>query len=204
MSAMERLGVMGGTFDPLHIGHLTAASEARHAFHLDMVLFVPTGHPWQKQDFSDPEDRWIMTMLGARTDPHFAASRMEIDRRRLTYTVDTLAELDRFYDGAVALYFIAGADAVLNLDTWQGLDRLPGLAQIIVVNRPGFDLDALKPGPKWPDVSRVEIPGVHISSTELRKRVRTGRPIEHLVPADVATYIRDQGLYAGDREARGD
>jgi nicotinate-nucleotide adenylyltransferase len=203
MSAITRLGVMGGTFDPLHIGHLTAASEARHAFDLDMVLFVPTGHPWQKRDYSDPEDRWIMAMLGARTDPHFAASRMEIDRRRLTYTVDTLSELHKFYAGAVELFFIAGGDAVLNLDTWHGLDRLAGLARIIAVNRPGFDLEGLKPGPKWPDVSRVEISGVHISSTELRERVRTGRPIDHFVPADVVTYIRDQGLYVVGQGGQG-
>jgi nicotinate-nucleotide adenylyltransferase len=203
MRSIHRLGVMGGTFDPLHIGHLTAASEARHAFDLDLVLFVPTGHPWQKSDYSDPEDRWVMTMLGARTDPRFAASRMEIDRRRLTYTVDTLSELNDFYSGAAELFFIAGADAALNLETWRGLDRLGEFARIIVVNRPGFDLSALKPGPKWPDVSRVEIPGVHISSTELRERVRTGRPIDHLVPADVVAYIRDQGLYVGGQGGQG-
>ncbi len=195
---------MGGTFDPLHIGHLTAASEARHACGLDIVLFVPTGHPWQKRDYSDPEDRWVMAMLGACSDSHFAASRTEIDRRRLTYTVDTVSELRDFYGDAVELFFIAGADAALNLGTWRGLERLEALARIIVVNRPGFPLEGLKPGPKWPDLSRVEIPGVHISSTELRERVRSGRPIDHLVPADVVAYIRARGLYVGGREARND
>jgi nicotinate-nucleotide adenylyltransferase len=200
---VTRLGVLGGTFDPIHAGHLEAASGACRAFELDLVVFVPTGHPWQKADFSPPEDRWMMTLIGTRGDPRFAASRIEIDRRGLTYTADTVEELRGFYGPEVEIFFIAGADAVLNLGTWRGIERLARLACVVAVTRPGFDLKDLTPAPDWPEVRILEIPEVNMSSSELRARVRTGLPIDDFVPPDVVAYIRRRGLYTAAEEVAG-
>src|SRR5687768_2641792 len=116
-SGLKRLGVLGGTFDPIHIGHLIAATEARRAFRLDRVLFVPAGTPWQKSECSDAEDRFMLTTLAVAEDPAFAVSRIELDRKGPTYTVDTMRDLRSFY-GDVELFFIAGADAVAHLGSW--------------------------------------------------------------------------------------
>lgn len=195
-TTVRRVGVMGGTFDPIHIGHLIAGSEAMHAFDLDRVTFVPSGHPWQKSDYSEPEDRYMMTLLGAESHTAFAVSRIELDRRGPTYTADTMEQLREFYADAVELFFIAGADAILQLHTWEKLDRLRDLVQMIAVSRPGFDLDRLEQRPEWPRVHVMEMPGVDVSATSIRERVREGRPIDFLVPATVFDYIRKQGLYA--------
>lgn len=195
-SDLSRLGVMGGTFDPIHLGHLVVATEARDAFDLDRVLFVPAGRPWQREDYASAEDRFTMTVLGTDQDPAFAVSRMEIDRRGPTYTADTLQELRGVHPGT-ELSFIAGADAVLGLGTWIGLERIRDLAGIIAVNRPGSDLSELEPEPGWPRVDLLEIPAIEISATDIRQRVRSERPIDHLVPAQVAAYIKERGLYLG-------
>ena len=193
----RRLGVMGGTFDPVHVGHLIAASEVLHAFALDQVLFVPTGQPWQKQSYSDAEDRYLMTVLGIASNPRFGASRMEIDRRGPTYTADTMERLRAFYGGDVALFFIAGADAVLRLPTWRKVERLAELAELVAVTRPGFELASLPGGRGLPPVHVLEMPGIAVSSSDIRARVEQGRPVDYLVPADVVGYIRSQGLYVG-------
>ena len=192
---LNRLGVMGGTFDPIHLGHLIAASEALSQLALDRVLFVPTGRPWQKTRYSDAEDRFVMTSLAAASHPRFAVSRMELDRTGPTYSADTLEQLRLFHGPGIELFFIIGADAVLKLGTWHGLDRLRGLTEVIALARPGFDLDALKPEPHWPKVGVMQMPGIDVSSSDIRARVRAGRPIDYLVPADVKAYIRDHGLY---------
>ena len=197
VDAPERLGVMGGTFDPIHVGHLIAASEALHRFGLDQVLFMPTGHPWQKQSYSDPEDRYLMTVLGTASNPHFAVSRMEIDRRGPTFTADTMEMLRDFYGGEVTLWFIAGADAASKLGTWKKIARLAELADVIAVTRPGHRLDLLESRPELPAVSIMEMPGIAISSSDIRRRVATGQPIDYLVPYEVAEYIRKNGLYLG-------
>lgn len=191
-----RLGVMGGTFDPIHLGHLVAASEALHAFGLDRVLFVPAGRPWQREHYSSAEDRYLMTVLAAETHQSFAVSRAEIDRRAPTYTADTLQELRDVYPGA-ELRFIAGADAVLNLGTWKGLERVAELAEVIAVTRPGSDLSGLEVGENWPKVTVLEMPGIGVSATDIRERVRAERPIDYLLPAEVVSYIRERGLYVG-------
>lgn len=192
-----RLGVMGGTFDPLHLGHLVAASEALHEFELDRVLFVPTGQPWQKKRYSDAEDRYMITVLGTASDSRFAVSRIELDRKGPTYTADTMEVLKRFHGEDVVLFFIAGADAVLRLGTWVRIEALAKLAEIIAVARPGFAIGALRPEPTWPIVHVLKIPEIDISATDIRRRVREGRPIDYLVPAPVADYVREQGLYVG-------
>jgi nicotinate-nucleotide adenylyltransferase len=200
MEASARLGVFGGTFDPIHIGHLIAASEAMYAFSLDRILFVPAGRPWQKESFSDPEDRYTMTVLGTAAHERFGVSRTEVDRSGPTYTADTMEGLRDFYGPDTSLYFILGSDAAGRLHTWRGLERLVGLAEFIAVGRPGAG-DGRHPGNTSAVVHKLAIPGVDISSTDVRARVRAGRPIDFLVPAPVADYIRRSGLYVAEREA---
>lgn len=197
---LRRLGVLGGTFDPLHIGHLVAASEALHAWGLDQVLFVPAGAPWQKRSFSDPEDRLLMTSLGVAGHRSFAVSRLEIDRKGPTYTADTLESLRGFHGDDVALFFLAGADAVAGLRTWKHLDRIAEVAEIVAVPRPGSAL-VVESAPDLPVVHVLEMPAIEVSATAIRQRVRAGAPIDFLVPAPVATYIRANGLYLADPEA---
>ena len=195
-SGIRKLGVLGGTFDPIHIGHLIAASEARHAFQLDRVLFVPAGKPWQKSEYSDAEDRFMLTTLAVTDDPAFAVSRIELDRKGPTYTVDTLRELRDFY-GDIEIFFIAGADAVAQIGSWNGVEQLGELAAVIAIARPGFSFEALEPKPGWPEIHPVEMPLIGISATDIRRRVRAEEPIDHQVPKPVANYIFERGLYQG-------
>jgi nicotinate-nucleotide adenylyltransferase len=195
-SGIERLGILGGTFDPIHLGHLIAATEARHAFRLDRVLFVPAGKPWQKSEYSDAEDRFMLTTLAVSENPAFAVSRIELDRKGPTYTVDTLRELRDFY-GDVEFFFIGGADAVAQIGSWIGVEELGELASVIAIARPGFELDALEPKPGWPEIHLLEMPLIGISATDIRRRVRTQRPIDYQVPRAVASYIFERGLYQG-------
>lgn len=192
---VRRLAVFGGTFDPIHNGHLAMATALLDGFALDRVLFVPAGRPWQKEGYSAAEDRWAMTVLGAMTDPRFEASRMEIDRKGPTYTVDTMAILRDFYGPDVELFFVAGVDAVLTLGSWHRAAELAPLADVIAVPRWGFDASALRPGDGWPRIHLAEVPEVDVSSTEVRRRVREGLAIDGLVPPAVAAYIEEQGLY---------
>ncbi|MFN2526735.1 MAG: nicotinate-nucleotide adenylyltransferase [Actinomycetota bacterium] len=195
-----RLGIMGGTFDPIHLGHLVAASEALHHFSLDQIIFIPAARPWQKDFYSDAEDRFLMTTFAASSHPRFAVSRMELDRKGPTYTYETMALLREFHGESVKLFFIVGADAVLKLGSWHGLENLRPLASLIAVGRVGHDLQALTPEEGWPEVNLMEMPPIGISSTDIRERVRSGRPIDYLVPHQVAAYIREQGLYVGSHE----
>ena len=195
---MRRLGVMGGTFDPVHVGHLLAASEALHAFDLDRVLFVPAGKPWQKKDYSSAEDRFLMTSLAAGLHPRFAASRMELDRKGPTYTVDTLRELDDFYPD-LEMFLILGADAAAGLSTWYEPEAVAELAEVIAVTRPGFELERAADQGRHV-VHTLEMPPIGISSTEIRRRVRAGAPIDFMVPLDVRSFIAENGLYVGTSE----
>ena len=196
---IERVGVFGGTFDPVHVGHVVAAVDVRAAVELDRVVMVVAGDPWQKSTEAPAEDRFLMTVLGTASHSRFEVSRVEIDRKGPTYTADTMETLHDFYDGAVELTFIAGADTVLGLGSWEKLDRLAELAEVVVVSRPGFDLTDLDPAPNWPKIHLVEMPQVEVSSTEIRDRVRNSLPIDYLVPLEVAAYISDHGLYMSDR-----
>lgn len=201
--SFRRLGVMGGTFDPPHIGHLVAASEAAYAFDLDRVVLVPAGRPWQKPSYSDPEDRFLMAALATSRHPAFAASRIELDRPGLTYTVDTMQALREFHGDLTQLFFIVGADAVTKLGTWHEVERLANLAELIAVSRPRFSLAGWAAQAGWPVVHHLDIPGVDVSASQIRDRVRAGRPIDFLVPDEVASYIRDHALYIGAKEAAG-
>lgn len=199
-TGVSRLGVLGGTFDPIHLGHLVAAAEALHRFELDRVLFLPAGRPWQKASYSGPEDRCMMTTLGIEDHGSFAASRIELDRQGPTYTADTLLALRDFYGMDVSLYFIVGADTAANLGTWEKLDVLREVAEFIAVTRPRISLSELKPGPGWPRVHKMEMPAIGISASDIRRRVRAGEPIDYQVPHRVASYIRSHGLYLGSTE----
>jgi nicotinate-nucleotide adenylyltransferase len=195
----RRLGIMGGTFDPVHIGHLVCAEEARWQFELDEVVFVPAGQPWQKRQVTHAEDRYLLTVLATASNPHFSVSRLEIDRAGPTYTLETLRALREFH-GAADLFFITGADAVLEILTWKDPDSLLQTARFIAATRPEFDLGKLDLGRFGDRVSVIQIPALAISSTDIRRRVREGRPIHYLVPAEVASYIEERHLYehAGD------
>ncbi|XVV05391.1 nicotinate-nucleotide adenylyltransferase [Actinosynnema sp. CA-248983] len=191
----RRIGVMGGTFDPVHHGHLVAASEVQARFDLDEVVFVPTGEPWQKSArvVSPAEDRYLMTVIATASNPRFSVSRVDIDRGGPTYTVDTLSDLKAAYPDA-ELFFITGADALEQILSWRRADDVFDLAHFIGVTRPGYDLDDthLPPGA----VSLVEVPAMAISSTDVRARNATGLPIWYLVPDGVVQYISKRRLYS--------
>ncbi|MEU1077518.1 MULTISPECIES: nicotinate-nucleotide adenylyltransferase [unclassified Streptomyces] len=194
----RRIGVMGGTFDPIHHGHLVAASEVASQFHLDEVVFVPTGQPWQKshKNVSAAEDRYLMTVIATASNPQFSVSRIDIDRGGATYTVDTLRDL-RSLNSDADLFFITGADALSQiLTTWRDVDELFSLAHFIGVTRPGHILtdDGLPEG----GVSLVEVPALAISSTDCRARVAQGDPVWYLVPDGVVRYIDKRQLYRGE------
>ena len=202
MSAKVRIGVMGGTFDPVHYGHLVSAEEALVQFALDRVVFMPTGHPVRKthRSVSSAEDRYLMTVIATASNQSFGVSRMEIDRPGETYTVDTMTALREVHGPQAELYFITGADAVREILSWRGAERLADLCTIIAATRPGFDADLLAGMPKGaavrlPKVEYMEIPALAISSSDIRARVATGRPIGYLLPQDVASYIEKNGLY---------
>ncbi|MCQ6552869.1 nicotinate-nucleotide adenylyltransferase [Streptomyces sp. C10-9-1] len=192
----RRLGVMGGTFDPIHHGHLVAASEVAALFHLDEVVFVPTGQPWQKshKNVSPAEDRYLMTVIATASNPQFSVSRIDIDRAGPTYTIDTLRDLHRLNEGT-DLFFITGADALSQILGWRDAEELFSLAHFIGVTRPGHDLtdDGLPEG----GVSLVEVPALAISSTDCRDRVAQGDPVWYLVPDGVVRYIDKRRLYRG-------
>ncbi|MBC3185069.1 nicotinate-nucleotide adenylyltransferase [Corynebacterium sp. zg-331] len=194
-----RVGVMGGTFDPIHHGHLAAASEAADQCGLDAVIFVPTGRPWQKADreVSAAEDRYLMTALATAADERFSVSRIDIERAGATYTIDTLRDVRAQFPRS-ELFFITGADALSGLTSWREWEKAVSLARFIGVTRPGYDADAsVLPHEYRERITLVRGPGLDISSTQCRRRCRQGRPIRYLVPEAVARYIEHNGLYVG-------
>jgi nicotinate-nucleotide adenylyltransferase len=187
-----RLGVMGGTFDPIHNGHLVAASEVASALNLDQVVFVPTGDPWQKQGVTGGEHRYLMTVIATAANPRFMVSRVDIDRDKPTYTVDTLNDLKAKYPDA-ELFFITGSDAIAQILAWHEVEKLWELAHFVAVSRPGHVLEV----PEVPagTFTSVEVPALSISSTDCRERVAKGEPIWYLVPDGVVQYIGKHDLY---------
>jgi nicotinate-nucleotide adenylyltransferase len=188
---------MGGTFDPVHHGHLVAASEVASRFRLDEVVCVPTGQPWQKSDapVSPAEDRYLMTVIATASNPQFSVSRVDIDRPGPTYTIDTLHDLRSRYGEDMELFFITGADALEAILGWHRSEELFGMAHFIGVTRPGHHLSDAG----FPDgaVTLVEVPALAISSTDCRARVAAGEPVWYLVPDGVVQYISKRSLYAG-------
>jgi nicotinate-nucleotide adenylyltransferase len=190
-----RIGVMGGTFDPIHHGHLVAASEVAHFFSLDEVIFVPTGQPWEKngRDVSAPEDRYLMTVIATASNPRFSVSRVDIDRPGETYTIDTLRDLRAERGPTAEFFFITGADALTRMISWRDADELFKLAHFVGCTRPGHRLSLT--GLPDEGISLIEVPALAISSTECRARVRSGGPIWYLVPDGIVQYISKRRLY---------
>lgn len=200
---------MGGTFDPIHHGHLVAASEVADLFELDEVVFVPTGQPWQKhgRPVTAGEDRYLMTVIATASNPRFSVSRVDIDRGGPTYTRDTLADLRAQHPDS-ELYFITGADALGSILSWQNWEELFTMARFVGVSRPGYDLsdkhiaEAMSELPA-DALSLVEVPALAISSTDCRRRAAGSRPIWYLVPDGVVQYVSKRGLYRGRGEDPG-
>ena len=185
---------MGGTFDPVHHGHLVAASEAASRLRLDEVVFVPTGRPSLKQHpgVTAAEHRYLMTVIATASNPRFTVSRVDVDRPGLTYTVDTLRDL-RAERPDADLFFITGADAIAQILTWKDVDDLWGMAHFVAVTRPGHVLTLQ--GLPGDAVTQLEVPALAISSTDCRARARAGEPVWYLVPDGVVQYIAKHQLY---------
>lgn len=199
-----RLGIMGGTFDPIHVGHLACAEQVRDVFELDGVVFMPAGDPWMKRgrSISAAEDRFAMVKAAVEDNPFFDASRLEIDRAGETYTVDTLRALRAHYPDNVELYFISGADAMHRILEWRDATELARMARLVAVSRPGYEIDDARrrymlTHAAIRHVSVIEATALAVSSTDLREKVRSGRSIRYLVPQVVADYVENHGLYRG-------
>lgn len=201
----SRIGLMGGTFDPIHFGHLYIAECSRFKFNLDKVLFIPTGKPVHKKrtDIVNSSHRLMMTRLAVDSNRHFEVSAIEMERLGPTYTVDTLKQLHNDTGGTNEYYFITGADAILEIFTWKDVNHIFDLCQFIAVTRPGISLDGLNQmlqnlsEDQREKIHIHETSGIFISSTEIRERVRTGEPIKYLLPDDVEKYIAENNLYLG-------
>ncbi|MDN6740668.1 MAG: nicotinate-nucleotide adenylyltransferase, partial [Corynebacterium casei] len=194
---MNKIGIMGGTFDPIHNGHLVAASEAAYRFDLDKVIFVPTGQPWQKadRDVTDAEHRYLMTMVATASNPRFTVSRVDIEREGPTYTIDTLRDIRQFYPDA-ELYFITGADALASIMSWRDWEEMLEMAHFVGVTRPGYPLTRdMVPEDQRDGIELIDIPAMAISSTDCRERARSGVPVWYLVPDGVVQYIAKNHLY---------
>ncbi|MDR1649054.1 MAG: nicotinate-nucleotide adenylyltransferase [Synergistaceae bacterium] len=195
----EKVGIMGGTFDPIHYGHLLAAEECRRQLELERVVFVPTGEPPHKKErpITPAEDRYAMTLLATAGVREFSVSRTEIDRGRPSHTVDTLAEFLEKNASACELFFITGLDALLGIDMWKDYMRIPSLCTLVTATRPGYSVKGVEllPLDIRGALKVIEIPQFAISSTEIRERVHEGRSIRFLVPHLVENYIECCGLY---------
>ena len=202
-NGQSRIGIMGGTFDPIHYGHLAAAEAARVEFGLCKVIFMPAGNPPHKQSqkISDAEHRYRMTALATSSNSGFEVSRLEVDKAGITYTFDTMEELRSIYGEAPEIYFITGADAVLELLTWYKIGELLTLCKFIAVTRPGFDICKLEQ--KIAEITSkydgeiicLEVPLLEISSTDIRERIKNGKPVKYLLAEEVEAYIHKNGLY---------
>ena len=204
-----RLGIMGGTFDPIHNGHLVAAEQAFDDLKLDLVVFMPAGRPAFKQDqrVTSGEERFAMTLLATADNPHFVASRFEIDREGVTYTADTLRLLRELYPDNVEFYFITGADAITEIVSWRDAGDIARLAHLVAATRPGYDLDrawdAIAASGLDFDVTYLSVPALAISSSYLRERVEAGQSLRYLTPDQVTGYLHKHGLYGAPRSRYG-
>ncbi|MFD0704800.1 nicotinate-nucleotide adenylyltransferase [Alloscardovia venturai] len=192
-----RIGIMGGTFDPIHNGHLVAASEVAWVYDLDEVIFVPTGRPVFKQgkNVTNEEDRYLMTVIATAANPQFSVSRVDIDRPGITYTIDTLRDIRALRPDA-DLFFITGADALAEIMKWKDADAMWNIAHFVGVTRPGYVMNPQKFGVPDKAVDVIEIPALAISSTDIRRRSYEGEPVWYLVPDGVVQYISKHGLYS--------
>ena len=198
-----RFAVMGGTFDPIHYGHLVTAEAVRDEYKLDKVLFMPSGTPPHKMNrtTSDSDHRYLMTAFATITNPYFEVSRAEIDRTGITYTVDTIEELRKDYGENAEIYFITGADAILEIFTWRNVERLFKMCFFVAATRPGIhgkdmeeklnEIEAIY----RKKIFSIEVPSLAISSTDIRNRIKNSKTVRYLLPESVENYIRKKGLY---------
>ncbi len=200
---IKRLALMGGTFDPIHYGHMVTAEAARSQFNLDKVIFVPTGYPPHKRNknITNSKHRFLMTVLAVTTNPYFEASRFEVEKSIYSYTIDTVKYFVDLYGSQVKLYFITGADAVMEILTWKSVKELTKHCNFIAATRPGYDLEQLDltlhklPKESRNSFEKFEVPALAISSTDIRNRVKNNKPIKYLVPETVEYYIYKNNLY---------
>jgi nicotinate-nucleotide adenylyltransferase len=200
-----KIGIMGGTFDPIHYGHLVTAEAARAKFNLDQVIFVPAGNPPHKVDqmVTDKNHRYLMTLLATATNPYFEVSRIEIDREGYTYTIDTVKNFNVEFQGKAQFYFITGADALNQILTWKDAESLLKICEFVAATRPGYHHDDLFKDIEYLTVNYnsrihfVEVPSLAISSTDIRERVKSNQPIKYLLPESVENYIYKNNLYTG-------
>lgn len=200
---VKRLGLMGGTFDPIHFGHLVTAEAALETFNLDRVLFIPSGNPPHKKDYpvSDAKHRFLMTFLAVATNPYFDISTIEIQRPGYSYAIDTVKEIRQICGNDTEIFFITGADAIMEILTWKNVDKLMELCQFIAATRPGTNLEELGnfikqlPENLRTRIHVMEIPVLAISSTDIRRRVANGKSIKYLLPESVEQYIMKNKLY---------
>jgi nicotinate-nucleotide adenylyltransferase len=202
-----KVGIMGGTFNPIHYGHLVTAEEALKQFKLDKVIFVPTGMPPHKTSgvLAEAEDRYLMTVIATASNADFLVSRIEIDMRETSYTIDTLKRFQDIFKEKVTLYFITGADAILEILTWKNPVEITNLYKFIAATRPGYDISKIEdlkkklyahPADSKDHIFLMEIPALAISSTDIRKRIRSKKPIKYLMPEGAVNYILKHGLYS--------
>lgn len=199
---MRRIGLMGGSFDPIHLGHLVTAEQARVDLGLDEVVFIPAGQPWQKEHTTPAEHRYLMTVLATSANPFFSVSRVEIEREGPTYTVDTLRTLRARHPDA-DLWFISGADAILNIVTWRDAAEALDLATFVAATRPGHDVAALQEPGIRERIVTLDVPALAISSTDIRARVAADRSVRYLIPREVEEHIRKHGLYGATAQVGG-
>ncbi|NLM13269.1 MAG: nicotinate-nucleotide adenylyltransferase [Epulopiscium sp.] len=200
----KSLAIMGGTFDPIHYGHLVTAEAVRHEFNIDQVLFMPTGQPPHKsrENITHSEHRYLMTVLATATNPSFNVSRLEIDRKGITYTIDTIKDLIKIYGTDIELYFITGADALSHILTWKDSEDLLKMCTFIAVTRPEYHKEELIErielirNDYQSKIHFLEVPALSISSTNIRDRIKKGMPIKYLLPESVENYIYKFKLYS--------
>ncbi len=202
----KRIAIMGGTFDPIHYGHLVTAEAVRNEFNIELVIFIPSGNPPHKlkSDVTPNEHRYIMTTLATAANPYFHPSRIEMERSGKTYTIDTIIKLREICDKKTKIFFITGADAISQILTWKDADKLLSLCNFVAVTRPGYNNEALREhlntvlASYKPSIHFLEVPALAISSTDIRNRVALEKPIKYLLPEEVEKYIYKYDLYKLD------
>lgn len=198
-----RYAIMGGSFDPIHFGHLAAAETVRQKLNCQKVIFIPLGNPPHKKNrvLSEAIHRYTMTVLATDSNPYFEVSNIEVNTEGYTYTLNTIMELSKYYGKEVELLFITGADAVLEIETWYKVEELFKLCSFVAVTRPGYDKSMLEQKLQYlqskynSKLHIIDVPGLNISSTDIRERIKTGTSIRYLVPENVAQYIFKHGLF---------
>lgn len=203
---IKKYGIMGGTFDPIHVGHLVIAEEIRCKFKLDKVIFMPAGNPPHKDvsKITSGEHRYYMTLLATISNPYFDVSTMELEKKEITYTIDTIKELKRCCKDTAEFYFITGADSLLELSTWKDVDQLLSLCKFVAATRPGFQLSKIETKVKELEskynkgIYTVSVPALQISSTDIRNRIKEGKTVKYMLPESVESYIIKHKLYLKD------